>query len=205
MYARISRAFQFQSGIYFENSLLLNVYDLNLEMEVNSESIYEQNIALERIKYFVSHCLESCIFVNSSNKSVIDSYIKANLKVSTLPDEPYDQVVAAILLSKFNVITEKKLEITQIQIASKLSDDVIFYVDSNEIADFINVPNSWWLSNNTSIINLSKNSSKREKIVELKKEPTDWNSLGLSYQLPENNENGNAIVFNIAESKPFLL
>jgi hypothetical protein len=54
-------------------------------MEVNTESIKEQNIAMERIHYFLCECLGNCIFVQDTEKKVIEKYTNADIKVCTLP------------------------------------------------------------------------------------------------------------------------
>lgn len=195
MYARIARDFKFQAGIHFENTFIINSYELSLDMDVTTEDMREQNIALERMKYLLEMCIEDAVFVDVSNKSAIDAYTKAGMKVCNLPDEPFDQVVAAVLLSKFNSITEKKIFVSDIKISSKICDEVSFYISSEEVEDFSSIANVWWTDNSSSISDISKKVNKKEKIVELKKENTDWNSLGLCWKANDPDKKGNEIVF----------
>lgn len=58
--------------------------------------------------------------------AVIEKYMVANLKVSTTPDEPYDQLLAILLLTKLNIITEGRLLITDITLSSGLSNGIEF-------------------------------------------------------------------------------
>lgn len=183
MNARISREFALQSAIHYENNFLLNTYLLDIMMDVTTEDIREQNIALERIKYLLDVQLESCLFIDSKETKAIELYSKAGLKICPLPEEPYDQVIAMVLLNKFNAITEKKLYINEIRIRSKICDDVSFYVSDDENIDFIGISDAWWLENSPSI-HYTPKKIKKEKVVELKKEPIDWNSIGLSWKEP---------------------
>ena len=105
MSARVSKDFAFQAGLYYENKFLINTYNIRLYMEVTVEDISIQNIALDRIKHLFINGLDNCIFVHETNKTVIENYIKAGLKVCTLPEEPYDQIIALVLLKKINTIT----------------------------------------------------------------------------------------------------
>lgn len=181
MYAKIERGFQFQAGVYFQNNFVINTYDLVLQMLVMAEDMHEQHIALERIKYILEEALESCIFVSAAEKNTIDLYSKAELKVCVLPDEPYDQVVAGVILSKLNAITEEKIIVDEIKLLSKISDGVSFFVGIEDLDFFSKSPSDWYNENNILINNLSKKVNKKEKIVELKSQSNDWNSVGLHW------------------------
>ena len=74
MTTRIEREFEFQAGVYFKEEFLMNLYTITLYMEVETESIREQNVAMERIKYFLNECLENGIFVQDTEHKVIEKY-----------------------------------------------------------------------------------------------------------------------------------
>ena len=71
MTTRIEREFEFQAGVYFKEEFLMNLYTITLYMEVETESIREQNVAMERIKYFLNECLENVIFVQDTEHKII--------------------------------------------------------------------------------------------------------------------------------------
>ena len=114
MTARIFRSFEFQAGVHFAGSFYVNSYSIDTTFNVESESITEQNIALERIKYYLSECLEHSVIVHEDDEDVIEKYLDAGLKVCTIPEQPYDQVVGIMLMLKLNSITEDRLVITDI-------------------------------------------------------------------------------------------
>lgn len=181
MSARIFRKFIFQAGLFYENNFIINSYEIDLYMDVMTDDIREQNIAMDRIKYLFEMCLDNSVFVEIKNSKTIELYDKAGLKVCPLPDEPYDQVIAAILICKINTITENKLFVTEVKIQSKICDDVAFYVAHNEEVDFQNLQGTWWNENSPNISLIVKK-SKKEKVVDLKKEYIDWNILGLNWK-----------------------
>lgn len=181
MSARIFRKFIFQAGLFYENNFIINSYEIDLYMDVMTDDIREQNIAMDRIKYLFEMCLDNSVFVEIKNSKTIELYDKAGLKVCPLPDEPYDQVIAAILICKINTITENKLFVTEVKIQSKICDDVAFYVAHNEEVDFQNLQGTWWNENSPNISLIVKK-SKKEKVVDLKKEYIDWNTLGLNWK-----------------------
>lgn len=197
MYARIEREFEFQAGIHFENNFIINSYNLQLQMGVMSEDLHEQNIAFERIKYLIEYSLENSVFIDYKEKTAIDAYLKAGIKVCVLPEEPFDQIIAAVLLSKFNTIAENKLFVVEIKILSKISDGVSFYLTQDEAETFAKTEDVWYTENSARIND--KKVNKKEKIVELKKENTDWNSIGLGWKSVDSDKTGNKIVFTNQE------
>lgn len=183
MNTRVSRDFEFFASIHHDDSFIVNRYDLTLSLDVTTENIDYQNIAMDRIKYLFDVCLDSCVFVDIKDTKAIDNYNKANIKVCPLPDEPYDQIIAAVLISKINAITENHLFLNEVSIISRICDDVCFYVSYDEEADFQNLKNVWWTENSPSINMIKK--FKKEKVVQLHKDPKDWNSVGLGWEVPK--------------------
>jgi hypothetical protein len=192
MNTRIERDFEFQAGVYFDGTMLMNTYAIGLSMIVTTESIPEQNIAMDRINHFLSESLESCVFVKSTEKKVIEKYLAAGLKVSNLPEEPYDQIISILLLVKLNAITEDRLEITDIRITTKLSDGVSFLCDNEDSYGPFDQP-GWWNESSTAISDLHKAQNKKDKIVKLVNKSHDWNEWSLMWQ--EKNTKSSEIVF----------
>jgi len=195
---KIEREFAFQAGVYFEGEFLMTIYELSLKMEVDTASIKEQNIAMDRIHYFLHECLGNSIFVQDSEKKAIEKYMQADIKVCTLPDEPYDQIITILLLMKLNAITEGKLHITEISLMSGLSDDVKFVYD---IETAINHPfgsKGWWADSSTIITDVAK-TNKKDKIVRLIKQHSDWASVGLDWEQKEHKST--EIIFNCDHEK----
>ena len=179
MSVKLEKTFSFQAGVHFQDKFLMNLYDFTLSMEVLTECIIEQNVAMERIKYFLFECLENSIFVNEKEKKVIDNYSTAGIKVCTVPDDPYDQIIATILLLKLRAITESRLIITDIYLVSKLSDDVKFWLEIDDIDGIYN--NEGWWNKASTCITHSPKSNKKDKILKLFNN-NEWNDVGLHWK-----------------------
>lgn len=179
MNTRIEREFIFQAAVYFEGSFIMNVYELLLSMEVGTDSIREQNIAMDRIEYFLSECMANSVFVEAAEKKAIEKYTSADIKVSTLPEEPYDQIITILLLQKLNAIAEGRLLITDIVLKSELSDGVKFIYNIEE-ADLHPFGKGWWSEPNTNIADIPK-SNRKDKIVKLVK-TSDWSIPDLEWE-----------------------
>lgn len=179
MSTRIERDFSFQAGVHFEGNFIMNVYSLTLAMEVDTMSIVEQNIAMDRIIYFLEDSLANSVFVQNAEKKAIEKYTQADIKVCTVPEEPYDQIITILLILKLNAITEGRLNITDIYLESELSDSVRFSYDI-ETANHNPFGNKgWWLESSTSMNDIQKN-AKKDKIVRLVK--CDWANVGLEWE-----------------------
>jgi len=160
----------------------MNVYTISLYMEVETESIREQNVAMERIKYFLNDCLENSIFVQDTEHKIIEKYNSCGFKVCTVPEEPYDQIITILLLTKLNSITEGRLVITDITLGSRISDLVKFSYDIESPRGPLEVP-GWWTDSGTSISDPIKKSIRKDKIVKLFKTPTtDWTEHNLIWK-----------------------
>lgn len=178
MTARIQRGFDLQMGVHFTGVFYMNIYDIDLHFNVETENIKEQNIALERIKFYLTACLENSIFVHEKEEDAIEKYMAANLKVSILPEEPYDQIVGIMLMTKLNAITEGRLVISDINISSRMSDGVSCMYSIEENLGPFHLKD-WWSENNTKI-NDYKYSPKNQKILKLMKH-TDWADVYLNW------------------------
>ena len=180
MATRIERDFSFQAGVHFEGNFIMNVYNLTLLMEVETLSIVEQNIAMDRIIYFLEDTLANSVFVESTEKKAIEKYTQADIKVSTVPEEPYDQIITILLILKLNAIAEGRLNITDIYLESELSDSVRFSYDIETARHNPFGNKGWWLDSSTSIADVEK-AAKKEKIVRLVKH-SDWANVGLEWE-----------------------
>jgi hypothetical protein len=177
MTARIQRSFDFMAGVHFGTEMYTNLYEFDASFNVEAESIEEQNIALERIKYFLDECVQHSIMVHDSETEVIEKLLNADLRICTLPEEPYDQIVGIMLMNKLNSIAEGRLMITDIAITSRLSDGVTCFHSIEENMGPFKL-GGWW-DDNTPILTDVK--QKGKKVIKLKKTNFDWAEFDLNW------------------------
>lgn len=180
MTTRVKREFSFVAGIWLENEYQIGMYTFTTFIEIFTDDPYEQSVALERMKYFVDECLTDCVFIQSSEKKVIDTFTSLGMKVCILPLEPYDQAIAIPLLMKLNAITEGKFQITNMAFKSQMSDDVEYLIDIEDEVEQYKTKNCWWNDNGSNISD-NKKTNKKDKIVKLHKD-NEWNDLDLSWK-----------------------
>jgi hypothetical protein len=182
MTARIKREFNFIAGIWLENQYQIGIYSFTMFIDILTEDPYEQSIALERMKYLIDDRIANSVFIESSEKKVIDTFTNLGMKVCVLPVEPYDQALAIPLLLKMNAITEGKFNITHMSFKSHLSDDVEYLIDIEDGFEPYNDKNSWWNDSGSNILD-NKKTNKKDKIVKLHKD-NEWAELDLGWKHP---------------------
>ena len=65
MNTRIETDFNFLTAVHFEDIFYTNAYDVTLSMLVETDSIHEQNGAINRVEYFLKNTLENSILINA--------------------------------------------------------------------------------------------------------------------------------------------
>jgi hypothetical protein len=198
MTARIQRDFEFVSGVFVDNELYMNIYNFDVHFNVQSESIEAQNIALDRVKHLIS-TLENVVFVYDKDIETIEKLYNADIRVCTLPEEPYDQIVGIMLLVKINAITEGNLVASDISILSKMSDGVSCLHSIEENTGPFKLK-GWWNDSSPKLSNgIPK--VKGKKVVRLPKTPNNWDDLNLNWETKKESNVISEIVFASFESK----
>lgn len=176
MNIQIQKDFTFLAAIHFEKKFMLNLYELSAQMEVLTENVREQNIAIERMNYFLGTYIEDAIFIEDTEKEAIQNYNNAGIKTCIVPEEPYDQIIGMILINKCNAIMENKIVINQVIFGSKLSNLIKFNIDG-EVSQLEYPENAWYNKNTLSVTEKGK----KDKIVNLFDKNT-WAELGLTWK-----------------------
>jgi hypothetical protein len=178
MTARIRKDMAFITGVHFENTFMINLYECDLSMIVHTDDNREQRIALDRVFHFVNNHLNNSIIIASSEKDAIEKYEAAGHNLCIIPEEPYDQLLGLILLNKFNSIMEGRLQITDMTFGSKLTDYIKFEIN-HEDAEELYSGNAWYNNSNVAIKDVPK--KKRDKVVKLF-EPDEWEKHELTWK-----------------------
>lgn len=178
MTARIHKSFELLAGLHFTGQYYVNQYLIDATFTVDTDSISEQNTAMERIKFFLYECLQHSVFVNQLDVDAIEKYNKAGMMISTLPEDPYDQIIGIMLMTKLNSIAEGRLNIVDLSIESSMSDGVSCIVSEDDsLGPFYE--KGWWNESSQKINNLS---NKNKKVVKLSKPKTEWQDVYLGWE-----------------------
>lgn len=180
MTARIETDFNFLAAMYLEDTFYVNMYDITLSMLVETDSIYEQNIAMDRAEYFLKSVIQNSVLIYADHEEKSDEYRNCGLRVCQLPEEPFDQILAMVLLMKLNAIMENRLKITDMVIGSAMSNGIRFTIVS-ESAENLLSGNYWWNSPCLAINNIDETDIDRSKVIRLFNND-EWVNLGLTFR-----------------------
>lgn len=180
MNTRIETDFNFLASLHFEDAFYVNAYDITLSMLVETDSIHEQNVAMNRAEHFLKNIIQNSILMNARLEDETIRYRAAGLRICHLPEEPFDQIVAMVLLLKLNAIMENRLKITDMVINSAMSDGVRFSIVAESAENSLS-GNYWWNSPCLSINNFNDLGIDHTKVIRLFNND-EWLGLGLAFR-----------------------
>jgi len=178
---KIEKSFKFQSAIFYEKTFLINSYTAFLTISIETEDPREQQIAVDRIGYWLTYILQNSVLIQEDEQEQIMKYSYAGMGVCTLPDEPYDQLVAMILMLKFNAITENKIIVTNLILKSMLSEGVRYTMDLEDAESSYGEADGWWNEKDMSMSDYVRVEPRDDKIVKLF-DTDDWAEAGLHWK-----------------------
>lgn len=181
MNVRLQHSYSFLAATYLPmHGVIFNEYHLTLALVTNTLSSVEQNIAFDRVGYYVDEILNNAVFVQSSDAEACRLLNTAGLRIITLPEVPYDQIIGLAMFAKLNAIMEGRLVITDSDIFSTRGKGVSYLHSADEALGPFELP-GWW--NQADISHCDKViPTENKKIVKLvTKEPT-WRHINLDWE-----------------------
>ena len=103
MNVKLKKTFDFATGMVYQKKFLINLYSIELKMVTATNNPTDQNIAYERIHYWIDSVLNDGVLI-ADDSELISAYRETGQRLITLPTDPVDQVIGFILFSKFNLI-----------------------------------------------------------------------------------------------------
>ena len=143
MNVRLQYDLEFLAGIYYEDQLQMNRYNVSFNLLTKTKDSVSTNIALDRTKAFVHGALESTVFINQANMERAEFMQMIGINVTTLPEEPVDQIIGMMLYYKLNAIMEDRMVITGLDISSSLGDNVWYQHDEEDVPGPF-ATDGWW-------------------------------------------------------------
>lgn len=178
MNVRLKHNFQFTAATYINGKVLFNNYYLNLQFLTQTMDGIEQNIALDRIRHILFNQLCNSVFIEQSHKDAIKKLQAAGLQTVILPEQPVDQIVGIMLYCKLNSITEGRLEIIDVEIASDVGQNLFYCQSCEEDVGPFECQGWWW--NTDPYVENVKQSKQSGNIVSLNRKDS-WDTLDLHW------------------------
>jgi len=194
MNVRLEYDMNWRAAIWFEDRLQINDYNAELSIHTNTSNHEDHVTCMARLNHFVYHELTNTVFIKQTNQEQLRALAAAGIKVTTMPEEPIDQIIGIALYCKLNAILEEKMIVTNVTIQSLLGDNVRYLHSSQESLGPCADP-GWWTDPGPVHSNF-KPATGGKRVVKINRTPT-WRDmdLGWSGTEPPRNET-NTVVFS---------
>ena len=120
-----------------DNVILPNSWDFVLDYDIITDDVYFKDIAMQRLDFMVSEKFNNSIWTNFSNSWCNEFYNRMQTFMITLPDDPYDSMIAAAAMLKAQAITKGVFEIHGCSIISKIGYAVENNISIDETTEMI--------------------------------------------------------------------
>jgi hypothetical protein len=134
----------FLAGIYYDERLQLNSYSISMSLLTKTTDAVNTNIAMDRLKMFMHGKLANTVFINQALRERAEMLQIMGVNVTTLPEEPVDQIVGMMLYYKLNAIMEERMSVTRLDLMSALGDSVWYQHDADEDSPGPFRAEGWW-------------------------------------------------------------
>jgi len=182
MNVRLEYSYMFTAGVWLKDaSPVMNSFSLTLNLVTASTDIIEQNIAFDRMNYFINEVISNSFFINEEEVETINHLQSAGIRAISLPESPYEQVVGLLLYRKLNAIMEGRIFVTDLKISSTYGQNVLYLYSGEEVDDIFD-SSGWWEDPDPSWKDRQP-PTRKNKIVELSNvSSTTWRDVGLQWE-----------------------
>lgn len=194
MNVRLRYNITFPAAAWFDGELMMTNYTLAFNFVTQTMDPQDQNIALERIKYFLLNELHSTVFINQAEVERAEAFVDVGLNVTTLPEEPVDQVVGIMLFHKLNAIMEGRMKIVEIVFSSEAGDSIEYFHSENEHTDLF-PQTGWWHEPNLRHSDVETEDDEESQNVVTLNADDEWRDQDLSWAQTEVTQDLGQVVF----------
>jgi hypothetical protein len=191
MNVRLQTNLEFPAGIYYDDRLRLNRYSVSVQLCTATMDHEQINIAMDRLKMFVYAELADTVFINQEDLERAQLLSLMGVNVTTLPEEPIDQIVGLMLYCKLNAVMEGRMFVERLDISSLLGDDVTYMHDMEDAVGPFQV-DGWWRLSDTSH-NSIEGIETEENIVKVP--VTGWSRYNLNWHEATGDKTGKTVSF----------
>ena len=192
MNVRLQYDLEFMAGIYYDDRLQMNSYSVSMSLLTKTTDAVNTNIAMDRLKIFMHGELANTVFINQDARERAEMLQIMGINVTTLPEEPVDQIVGMMLYYKLNAIMEGRMAVTRLDLMSALGDSVWYQHDEEEDSPGPFRAEGWWhestVQHNT--VDMGDVGNNVVKVV-----PNAWIEYGLTWPEDTPEPTANTVVF----------
>lgn len=189
MNVKLKKSFKFYTGLVCDNEFAINIYDVVLHMTTISTDSEQQNIAYDRICYWINEVLNDSVLIGADS-GVLDAYKATGQRLIVFPQIPVDQVVGSMLCLKLNAIAEDRMAVTGVELASSYGDNVVYLHHAGEEVGLLN-GKGWWTDSRPFWADINKRKAVNN-VISMNRMP-EWSDLNLAWENPTERQNDNVV------------
>jgi hypothetical protein len=192
MNVRLQYDLDFLAGIYYDERLQLNSYSVSMSLLTKTTDAVNTKIAMDRLKMFMHGELANTVFVNQDARERAEMMQIMGINVTTLPEEPVDQIVGMMLYYKLNAIMEGRMTVTRLDLMSALGDSVWYQHDAEEDSPGPFRAEGWWHESTVQHDTVAQGDA-GDNVVKVV--PNAWIEYGLTWPELTPEPTANTVVF----------
>ena len=192
MNVRLQYDLDFLAGIYYNDRLQMNSYSVSMSLLTKTTDAVNTNIAMDRLKIFMHGELANTVFINQALRERAEMLQIMGVNVTTLPEEPVDQIIGMMLYYKLNAIMEGRMSVTRLDLSSVLGDSVWYQHDEEEDSPGPFRAEGWWHTPTVQhdTVTVGDAGDNVVKVV-----PNAWIEYGLTWPEDTTEPTANTVVF----------
>jgi hypothetical protein len=200
MNVRLQYDLEFVAGIYYDDQLQLNTYSVVMNLLTKTKDPVSINIAMERLKWFVYGELANTVFFGPHSMDQAELFYSIGVNVTTLPEEPVDQIIGMMLYNKLNAIMEGRMKITELVMSSDAGDGIEYFHNENEHTDLFPA-DGWWYEPTLTHSNIEFDDDEGENVISIGTN-TEWEDQDLGWAHAEvTNDLGQVVFANFGHNE----
>lgn len=166
---------------------------MELAITTNTSNAEDHVVSLNRLNHFIYNEMANTVYIHQNDVAQIQALTSAGIKVTTMPEQPIDQIIGIALYCKLNAILQERMFVNGVTIQSDLGDNVRYLHSDRESAGPLEQP-GWW-QDPTPMHSDFKSSASKKHVVRLNRTLT-WQNLDMEWSDAEPVDNtGNTVVF----------
>jgi hypothetical protein len=178
MNVRLEYDMHWRAAIWFENTLQINNYSMELAITTNTANPEDHITSLNRLNHFVYNEMANTVYIHQDDVAQAQALVTAGIKITTMPEQPIDQIIGIALYCKLNAILEQRMFINDVTIQSDLGDNVRYLHSERESLGPLN-QTGWWQDASPAHSDFKSTAGKKH-VVRLSRTPT-WQDLDMEW------------------------
>lgn len=181
MNIRISKTWEWNSGIVLGKEFCINDYAASIEMFTEGDNEADHRRALERAQWWFQDVLQDAVLIEYDD-TLRAAYEKTGQRIIALPYTPIDHVILMMLYCKLNAIMEQRLVVSQIHLSSTVGNRVTYshHMDDDLMGFEVD---GWWCEHHP----IWANNTQRplpDSVINIDRQ-LEWHDLGLTWESEE--------------------